>query len=221
MRSTFTAAILTLSLWASAAADIVIYNTVNEAMTYEFVLSNGDTKKGDILPNTGYGPQQSRLEVGDAKRTSFKVFNEEGKPVAQVSSPDERVFVLFQDGDSIKIDRVSWFRDNGQKHRRAFGLLNATEEPLYLDIIDAKTIRKDIVLKPGEKREFEAKNGFDGSSGWHHIRFKDNNGSELFRKDRAVGAGYFHVVFKKKGDNPNVFSVKDYGWLTPPRGYKD
>lgn len=208
-----------LTMLTGAGAEVVIYNHANEDLVCEWTQPNGDTRKLDIKPNTGYGPSQTRLDPGGASQVTFRVLSESGQEVARATSPDFRVFLLHQQGDAFKLERVSWFKDNGQKHRRAFVLFNGTEVPLKLDIIDAKKVRRDVLLQPGEKQEFDGKDGFDGSR--HHFVFKDASGSELQRKERVVGNGYFHVIHQKRGSKANEFEVGSYGWITPPRGAKD
>lgn len=202
------------TLFGVAQADITIVNTLNDEMTYEVTLPNGDTKKGTIKPYSGYYPSNNSIPAKDDQQTTFKVFNEAGDLVGEETSPNVRLFVIFEDASGMKMQRVSWYKNNGQKHKRVITLLNATGQDQTFDVIDEKEVR-NMSMKAGEIITFPAKNGKSGSSGFHDVRFP--NGT---RRDKSIAAGYFCIMYNDKRDTKGP-SLDDYGHVTPPRGASD
>jgi hypothetical protein len=209
-------------LAAPCYADLVLYNTTSQKMTYELVLPNGDVSRNEINPNTGYGPAQTMIRLDAAPSIRFSVKDEGGKSLGDIKCADNRVFLISDSGGTAKLTKISWYRDNGQAHKRLVQIFNATSEAVNFDLIDSKQVRKDIVLQPGELKQLDAMNGFSGSSGFHHIRFKDSSGAEVNRMDSQVQASYFHIIYKdKRNSSPKDITVGTYGWLTPPKGVKE
>lgn len=201
-------------LSAPAAADVYFFNTTNDQMTYEVSLPNGDTKKGDIKHNRGYGPAQSHFSNSKGDQTPFKIFNEEGKQIYKGKGAYSRTFLIGQIGGKFKVTPASWYTDNGQKHKRVMALYNGTDKPLTFDIIDEKEVRKGITLKPGERKTVSAKNGFSGSSGFHTFRLADGA-----RLEKAGSVGYLVIFYNDK--RYDTVQASTYGHVTIPRGVKE
>lgn len=208
--------ILTLLLLCLAAgpagADVYILNTTDERMSYEVTLPNGDTSQGEILEDTGYGPKQTIISTPEGRTTTFKVFSETGESAVEVTAPPHRNYIIGIAGGGLKMEPISWNRDNGQSHKRTMTLYNATGAAQTFDIIDEKEIRKGITLQPGEMQSFPAKNGFSGSSGFHHLRFA--NGQRI---DNAASSGGCMVLHHDKRYAGEV-RVSPFGWVTMPKG---
>lgn len=206
----FAATVLLLSL--SAQADIYIYNTTDERLSYEVTFPNGDTKTGEITENTGYGPNQTTIPGAHGVLTTFKIMSESGGSGVQAKGSYSQIFLLAIVDGSMRLLPVSWSLDNGQSHKREMVIFNATPTAQTFDIIDEKEIRKGVTLEPGTKQLFPAKNGFGGSSGFHHIRFADGQ-----RVENQASAGHFVLLYLDKRD-PGKVMVKTYGHLTAPNG---
>ena len=201
-------------LSGSALADIYIFNTTNDRFTYEMTLPNGDTKTGEIEAERGYGPAQSDFSSGGQK-THFKVFQEDGSLLAEETATDYRTFIICDKSGTMKMERASWYQDNGQTHKRVIEFFNATDKPLTFDLIDEKEVGKGLTLQPGERQTYEAKNGFNGSSGYHDLKFADG-----YRSNKEAAAGYF-VILHTDTRYPGQIKVTNSGHVTPPRGKSD
>lgn len=206
----FSSLLLSATLLTSAAADVYIYNTTDERMTYQVMLPNGDTKDGTIEEYRGYYPAQTTISTPEGRVTTFKVVSESGKTGVEVKAPYSRCFLIGKKNGKLEFRPVSWSMDNGQKHKREMVLYNATEVPQTFDLVDEKQMRK-ITLQPGEETTVEAKHGFSGSSGFHHLKFPDGH-----RLDNAISSGYF-VILYMDSRSPGKVQAANYGHLTQPR----
>lgn len=210
LKSSLSSLLLTVSLLASASADVYIYNTTDERMTYQVMLPNGDTKDGTIDEYRGYYPTQTTISTPDGKLTSFKVFSETGNSGAETRAPYSRCYLIGKKDDKLHFRPVSWSLDNGQKHKREMTLYNATGAPQTFDLVDEKQMRT-ITLLPGEDKTVEAKHGFSGSSGFHHLKFPGGH-----RLDNAISSGYF-VILYLDSRSPGKVQAANFGHLTQPR----
>lgn len=208
--------IITLAalLASPALADIYLFNTTGDQLTYEVTLPNGDTQKGVVKPTRGYGPEQTSFS-NSAPKLHFKVFNEDGSLLAEETATDYRTFIIGDQTGTMKMERASWYQDNGQVHKRVMEFYNATDKPLTFNLIDEKEVRKDLTLQPGERHTYLAKNGFGGSSGFHHLVFSDGQ-----RVENQAQSGYFVVLHYDKRD-PGKIVVTPSGWVTAPKGKAD
>lgn len=202
-----------LTLMAPAQADVYIQNTTDERMTYQVKLPNGDTQDGIIAPYDGYYPVQTSIPGESGKVVSFKIVSESGQSSVEAKGSYSQTFVLFKKDGVMQFKPVSWSMDNGQTHKRAVTILNATGEPQEFSLIDEKEMRP-LKLAPGEMINVPAKNGFGGSSGFHHLKFA--NGDRL---DNAISAGTFNILYLDKR-SPGKVQVDDYGYLAVPNGIK-
>lgn len=206
--------VLFVAFWllvGTAHADIYIYNTTDEQMTYQVALPNGDTKDGVIAVNRGYGPAQTTLPAPKGVVTTFKIMSESGGSGVQVKAASSQCFLLAIVNGSMKILPISFSLDNGQTHKREMTIFNSTPTAQTFDIIDEKEVRKGITLEPGTSQTFPAKNGFSGSSGFHHIRFA--NGDRV--ENQARSGDYVLLYLDKR--SPGKVQVGTYGHLTVPR----
>lgn len=213
MKTSFLRVVLILALMVAAHADVYIYNTVDERMRYEVVLPNGDTKEGVIKEYGGYYPAQTTIATPQGQITTFKVYSETGNSSVEAKGAYSRVYLIGKKDNALLFEPVSWSLDNGQTQQRAMVLYNATGSPQTFDLIDEKEMRK-ITLAPGEKTTVEAKNGFGGSSGFHHLKFADGH-----RLDNAISAGYFVILYLDKR-SPGKVQAKTFGHLAAPNGIK-
>lgn len=135
--------------------------------------------------------------------------------LAEETATDNRTFIIGDQTGQMKMERASWYQDNGQTHQRVIELYNATSQPITFNLIDAVEVRKDLTIQPGERKSFPAKNGMDGGSGAHHLVFPDGH-----RLDRGASTGSFVVLFKDK-NNGDKIGASTCGWVTAPRGKTD
>ena len=201
---------LSLLVVSAAQADVYIYNTTDERMTYQVLLPNGDTKDGTIEEYRGYYPAQTTISTQDGKPTTFKVMSESGSTGVEVKAPYCRCYLVGKKDGKLVFKPVSWCMDNGQKHKRELTIYNATEAAQTFDLVDEKQMRK-ITLQPGEETTVEAKYGFSGSSGFHHLKFPDGH-----RLDNAISAGYFCILYMDSR-SPGKVQANNFGHLTIPR----
>ncbi|MBT9586972.1 hypothetical protein IV102_26760 [bacterium] len=193
-----------------AGADVYIYNTTDERMNYQVVLPNGDTTSGPIEEYRGYYPTQTTLTTPEGRLTAFKVISESGNSSVEAKAAYSRCYLIGKKDGKLIFKPVSWSMDDGQNHKREMTLFNATGAPQTFDLVDEKQMRK-ITLQPGEETTVEAKYGFSGSSGFHHLKFSDGN-----RLDNAISSGYF-VILYLDSRSPGKVQAGNYGHLTPPR----
>jgi hypothetical protein len=192
------------------SADIYIYNTTDERMTYQVVLPNGDTKDGVIGEDRGYGPEQATLTAPDGKLTTFKVMSESGGSNIEFKSPNNRCSIIGNRNGALQMRPVSWCSDNGQNHQRKLTIYNATGAVQTFDLVDEKQMRS-LTIQPGDEVTVEAKNGFSGSSGFHHLKFPGGH-----RLDNAISSGYFTILYNDSR-SPGKVQANNYGHLTMPR----
>ncbi|MBX3171210.1 MAG: hypothetical protein KF760_27625 [Candidatus Eremiobacteraeota bacterium] len=200
--------LLVLSCLLPASADVYIYNTINERLTYQIVLPNGDTQDGVIEPYAGYTPTQATLRTPRDKVTTFKVTSETGNSSLETKSPDGRCYLIAKKDGKLIFRGVSWNTDNGQTQKRAITFFNATEAPQSFGLVDEKEIRQ-VTVQPGEEVTVEAKNGFH--AGNHHLKFSDGS-----RLDNAVSAGHYAILYMDSRSHGKV-QAGNYGWLAVPR----
>jgi len=81
---------------------------------------------------------------------------------------------------------------------------------LKADLVDEQKMRS-FNLGPGDEVTVEAKHGFSGSSGFHHLKFPGGH-----RLDNAVSSGYFVILYNDKR-SPGKVQAANYGHLTMPR----
>lgn len=205
-----TTALLASSLLPSAFGDVYIYNTTDEKMTYQVLLPNGDTKDGEVKENQGYYPAQTTITTPEGKPTTFRIKSESGNSSVEAQAPYARCYLLAKKDGKLIFKPVSWSLDNGQQHKRELTLFNATDAPQTFDLVDEKQLR-NITLQPGEEKTVESKNGFSGSSGFHHLKFPDGS-----RLDNAISSGYFCILYYDKR-SPGKVQAANYGHLTAPR----
>lgn len=202
-------------LISTASADIYIYNTTNERMTYQVLLPNGDTKEGVIRESTGYGPVQTTIPAEQGKITTFQVLSESGQSGVKVRAPFSRCYLASLRDGSMRFEAISWSMDNGQTHQRQMTICNVTASPVTFDLVDEKEVRKGLTLPPGGRITVAAPHGFSGSSGFHHLKFPDGH-----RLDNAISSGYFVLLYEDKR-SPGKIQAGNFGHLTPPRGLSD
>ena len=198
-------------LCTAAQADIYIFNTLDERLTYEVTLPNGDTKKGDIKENTGYYPAQTSFKSERGQIVNFRVTSETGRSHLDVKGAYSQCFLIGKKNGKLLFKPVSWYLSNGQSHKRMMTIYNATGKPVQFKLIDEKEMR-DISLGPGEETTVSSKNGFNGSSGFHHLKFPDGH-----RLDRAIQSGYFSILYMDKR-SPGKIQADGYGHITIPKG---
>lgn len=201
-------------LLGTAQADVFFFNATDDRFTYEVVLPNGDTQAGEIKESRGYGPSQTSFENSKGDKTKFTVKDETGATVFEDTGAYARCFVIAKGEGGVKFERASWYLDNGQSHKRVMTLFNATDKPLTFDVIDEKEMRKIENLAPGASTTIMAKNGFGGSSGFHHLKFATH------RLDKAAKAGYFVMLYNDKRD-PGEVQADNKGHITAPKGLSD
>ena len=205
--------VLFFLLLGSAQADVYFFNTTDERLTYEVSLPNGDTKTGEIKEDRGYGPTQASFKNSKGDKTPFKVMGEDGSVLLQDTGAYARTFIIFKSAQGVKVQRASWYLSNGQSHKRMMTLFNATGKAVDFALIDEKEMRQ-ISLQPGESKTVSAKNGFGGSSGFHHLKFATH------RLDKAASAGYFVILHNDKRDAGEV-QAENSGHITAPKGITD
>lgn len=200
-------------LLGSAQADVYFFNATDERFTYEVTLPNGDTKTGEIKEDRGYGPSQTHFSNSKGDKTPFKVMREDGSLLAEDTGAYSRTFIIAKSASGVKMQRASWYTDNGQSHKRVMTLFNATEKPVEFDLVDQKEMRK-ISIAPGESKTVSSKNGFNGSSGFHDLKFASH------RLEKAASSGYFVILYNDKRD-PGEVQADNSGHVTAPRGVSD
>lgn len=210
MRNRILFSVLLLALCSAAQADVYIYNTTDERMTYQVLLPNGDTKEGVIKENTGYYPAQTTISTPEGKVTTFKVFSETGKSGMKVQAPYARSYLIGMKGGKLKFKAISWHRDNGQTQKRQMTIYNATGVSQTFDLVDEKELRK-ITLEPGEEKTVSAKHGFNGASGFHDLKFPGGH-----RLSKAISSGYYCILYMDKR-SPGKVQADNYGHLAMPR----
>lgn len=201
--------ILFLSL--TAQADIYLYNTTDERMTFEVFFPNGDSKTGTVNEDRGYGPEQTTIPGGDGVITTFKLTSESGGSAVEVKAAPYRTYILAISDGGMKVLPVGWSMENGQTHVREMQIFNATGQPQTFDLIDEKEMRKGITIAPGKSQAFPSKNGFSGSSGFHHLKFANGK-----RVENQARSGDFVLLYNDKR-YPGEVRVGCYGHLTAPR----
>lgn len=203
-----------LALLGPAHADVYIYNTTDERMTYQVKLPNGDTKDGVIAENTGYYPAQTNIPSAEGPPANLKIVSESGQSAVEFKAPYCRTYVLYKSGGAMQFKPVSWSMDNGQTQKRELTILNTTGTTQTFDLVDEKEMRS-VTLADGEMKTLPAKHGFGGSSGFHHLKFADGS-----RLDNAISSGYFCILYMDKR-SPGKVQANNYGHLAAPRGYAD
>lgn len=212
MKTTLLGTAFLLLLTLSSQADIYIYNTTDERLTYEVALPNGDTKNGEITEDKGYGPSQTTISTVDGTITTFKIMSESGGSGVEAKGSSSRAFMLAIVDGSMRLLPVGWTLDNGQSHKREMTIFNATGKAQTFDIIDEKEVRKGFTLDPGKSQTFPAKNGFSGSSGFHTLRFADGK-----RVETQARSGGFVLLYNDKR-YPGEVKVQSLCHITAPRG---
>ena len=202
---------LLLAITSTAVADVYIYNTTDERMSYEVQLPNGDTQQGVIDENTGYYPTTTVISTKEGVISNITVKSESGDSAVQLKAPYSRCYMIGKKDGGLSLKPVSWSMNNGQTHKRELTIYNATGSTQTFALIDEKEMR-ELTIAPGDQVTVPAKNGFDGSSGFHHLKWADG-----YRLDRSASAGYFHILYMDKR-SPGKVQIDDYGLLTIPRG---
>ena len=180
-------------------------------MTYSVQLPNGDTKDGVVEEYTGYYPAQTTISTKEGVITTIKVTSESGDSAVELKAPYSRTYLIGKKDGGLQLKPISWSLDNGQVHKRELTIYNATGTTQTFALIDEKEMR-NLTIEPGDQVTVPAKNGFSGSSGFHHLKWPSG-----YRIDNAVGAGYFTILYNDKRD-PGEVQIDEYGHLTIPRG---
>ncbi|MFA7481267.1 MAG: hypothetical protein WC314_12255 [Vulcanimicrobiota bacterium] len=199
-----------LAITATSLADVYIYNTTDERMTYQVQLPNGDTQDGVVKENTGYYPATTTISTKDGGITNITVKSESGESAVQLKAPYTRCYLIGKKDGGLQLKPISWSMDNGQTHKRELTLYNATGTTQTFSLIDEKEMRT-LTIEPGSEVTVPAKYGFGGSSGFHHLKWADGH-----RLDNSVSAGSYHILYLDKR-SPGKVQVDDYGLLTVPR----
>jgi hypothetical protein len=193
----------------SARADIYVVNTTDERLTWELALPNGDTKKGEIKENTGYGPTRNTVPAESGVVTTFKIVSESGDSAVEVKGTYTQVFVLVIKNGAMQLVPGGWtLRTSPEK--REMKVLNATGQAQTFDIIDEKEIRSGLTLQQGQAETYPAKNGFT-SSGFHTFRFADGS-----RVENRCGLGDFLIMYMDKR-SPGKIQIEEFGHVTDPK----
>lgn len=211
MKKSLLSLLVVLLACSAVHADVYIYNTTDERMTYQVLLPNGDTQDGVISEYTGYYPAQTNISTPEGTVTTFKVVSESGQSAIEVKAPYTRTYLISTKNGALQFRPVSWSLDNGQTHKREMTIFNATGAPQTFDLVDEKEMR-NFTLQPGEEVTVPAKHGFGGSSGFHHLKFPGGH-----RLDNQISSGYFVILYMDKR-SPGKVQAANYGHLTPPRG---
>lgn len=202
-------ALLLLSL--SAHADIYLYNTTDERMTWEVTLPNGDTKEGVVKEGNQYGPVQTQIPGESGVVTTFRLRSESGESAVEVKGTYSQLIALAIKDGSMRVIPLGWTADDGQLHKREMTILNATGKAQTFDIIDEKEMRKEITLAPGEKASYPTKNAFGGSRGFITIKFADGQRVENEMSDGGAGIMYLD------SRNPGKVTIDNLGYVSAPR----
>lgn len=202
---------LLLAITSGAVADVYIYNTTDERMTYQVQLPNGDTQDGVIDENTGYGPTNTVIKTQEGTIANITVKSESGESAVQLKAPYSRCYLIGKKNGGLTLKPVSWSLDNGQTHKRELTIYNATGSTQTFALIDEKEMR-NLTIEPGDEVTVPAKYGFSGSSGFHHLKWPDGH-----RLDNDISSGYFTILYMDKR-SPGKVQADNYGHLTIPRG---
>jgi hypothetical protein len=211
MKNLLITAFLLLTIANAAQADVYIYNTTDERMTYQVQLPNGDTADGVINETRGYGPEQTTISTKDGVITTIRVNSESGESAVELKAPYSRCYLIGKKDGALQLKPVSWSLDNGQTQKRELTIYNATGATQTFALIDEVEMR-NITLEPGDQTTVPAKNGFGGSSGFHHLKWPNGH-----RLDKVISSGYFTIIFMDKRD-PGKVRAGNYGHLASPRG---
>ena len=211
MKNLLVLTLLVLALAPASLADVYIYNTTDERMTYQVQLPNGDTADGVIGETRGYGPEQTTISTKDGVITTIKVTSETGDSAVELKAPYSRCYLIGKKDGGLQLKPVSWSLDNGQTQKRELTIYNATGATQTFALIDEVEMR-NITLEPGDQTTVPAKNGFGGSSGFHHLKWPNGH-----RLDKVISSGYFTIIFMDKRD-PGKVRAGNYGHLASPRG---
>ncbi len=203
--------IVLLLLSPLAHADIYLYNTTDERMSYEVFFPNGDSKTGTVGEDKGYGPEQTLIPSSAGMMTTFKLTSESGGSAVEVKAAPYRTYILAISEGGMKVLPLAWSQENGQTHVREMKVFNATGQPQTFDLIDEKEVRKGITIAPGTSQTFPSKNGFSGSSGFHHLKFANGK-----RVENEARSGDLVLLYNDKR-YPGEVRVGCYGHLTAPR----
>jgi hypothetical protein len=103
-----------LFLGLSAQADIYLYNTTDERMTWEVTLPNGDTKQGDVQEAGQYGPVQTTIPGESGLVTVFRIRSESGQSSVEVKGSYTQVLVLAIKDGVMKVVPLGWSGNTGQ-----------------------------------------------------------------------------------------------------------
>ena len=201
---------LLLTITSACLADVYIYNTTDERMSYQVQLPNGDTKDGVVEECTGYYPAQTTISTAEGVITNITIKSESGESAVQLKAPYTRCYLIGKKNGGLSLRPVSWSMDNGQTHKRELTIYNATGTTQTFALIDEKEMR-NLTIEPGDEVTVPAKNGFSGSSGFHHLKWADGH-----RLDNAISSGYFTILYMDKR-SPGKVQAANYGHLTPPR----
>ena len=200
-----------LLLGMSAQADVYLYNTTDERMTWEVTLPNGDTKEGIVKEADQYGPVQTQIPGESGVVTVFRLKSESGGSAVEVKGTYSQLIALAIKDGGMRVVPLGWTANDGQAHRREMTLLNATGKPQTFDIIDEKEIRKGLTLAPGESQTYPAKNGFGGATGFHTIRFAD--GQRIENEMSGGGTGIMYLDSRQ----PGKVVIDNLGYVSTPR----
>jgi hypothetical protein len=201
-----------VTLALSAQADVYLYNTTNERMTWEVTLPNGDTKEGVVEEYRGYYPVQTTIPGQSDKITVFRLRSESGKSAVEVKGTYSQVIVLAIKDGGMRVLPLGWTLNSDQNHKREMTLLNATGQPQIFDIIDEKEVRKGLTLAAGQHATYPTLNPLGGSKGgFLTIRFADGQRVESVMSDGGVGVMYLD------SREPGKVMIKNLGYITPPR----
>jgi hypothetical protein len=202
---------LLFAITAVSQADVYIYNTIDERMSYEVQLPNGDTKAGVVEEYKGYYPAQTTISTKEGVVTNIKVTSESGDSSVMLKAPYSRCYLIGKKDGGLQLKPVSWSTDNGQTQKRQLTIYNATGSTQTFALIDEKEMR-NITLEPGDETTVPSKNGFSGSSGFHHLKWPNGH-----RLDNAISSGYFTMIYLDKR-SPGKVQADNYGHLAAPRG---
>lgn len=184
-------ALLCLSLNSLSRADVVVYNTSTEALTFSATTA-GNQATGEVKPWRGNYPVQTRIENEKLDKTTFAITTSDGKKVHEATAAYSQAFFLSDTPQGPKCEPVGWTLYNGQAKPRKFRLHNATTQPLEFEIVGASGGKSGQTLQPGESKDFDGSDPLRNER--HTLRF--SNGQELTGVGKVGGCT---VLFSRKG----------------------
>jgi hypothetical protein len=185
--------LLLFLLTGQGFADVFIRTTVNERLSYEISLPNGDVQKGVVREcgSGGWHFEDIRLS---GKEPVVVQFATDAGAKAKVKVPaDHELLVYVGANGKLNIDDIGFGVSGSQKAPNIFKVFNLTGQSITFDLVDQKEVRKGNALGQAEVKQFDGRNAFDG---WRtELRIVGPDGNELLR-DNGVRNGNVYLILK-------------------------